>query len=134
MTLAHAARGFAAWTAIESVEKVAHLENVWFDFSAVCESPAMFQIMKKAGIKRCMWGSDYPVAQARGKAISLGDGLYWIYQRDIDNFMSKTPISNWLIGLENLMAVRQACIMAELSRSEIEDLFYHNANRLFTSK
>ena len=133
LILAHAARSFASWTAIESVEKVTHLENVWFDFSAVCESPAMLQIIKKAGVKRCMWGSDYPVAQARGKAISLGDGFYWIYQEDIDNFMSKTPISNWLIGLENLMAVRQACILAELSRSEIEDLFYNNTNRLFSN-
>ena len=51
----------------------------------------------------------------------------------MDNFTSKTPVSNWLIGLENLMAVRQACILAELSRSEIEDLFYNNANRLFSN-
>ena len=131
LILAHAARSFASWTAVESVEKVAHLENVWFDFSAVCESPAMFQIMKKAGVKRCMWGSDYPVAQGRGKAISLADGFYWIFQRDLDNFVSKTPLSSWLRGLENLMAVRQACILAELSRSEIEDLFYNNAARLF---
>ena len=131
LILAHAARSFASWTAIECVEKVAHLENVWFDFSAICESPAMFQIIKKARVKRCMWGSDYPVAQARGKAISFGEGFYWIYQEDINNFMLKTPISNWLIGLENLMAVRQACILAELGKSEIEDLFYYNAAGLW---
>ena len=49
LILAHAARSFAAWTGIESVEKLAHLENVWFDFSAVCEPSAAFQIVKKAG-------------------------------------------------------------------------------------
>jgi len=49
----------------------------------------------------------------------------------LDNFVSKTPLSSWLRGVENLMAVRQACILAELSRSEVEDLFYNNAVRLF---
>lgn len=125
LILAHAARSFASWTGIESVEKVAHLENVWFDFSAVCESPAMFQILKKVGVSRCMWGSDYPITLERGKVISLGNGFYWLYQKEIES------CSSWLIGIENLMAVRQASIMAELTRSEIEDLFYHNAVRLF---
>lgn len=134
LILAHAARSFAAWTGIESVEWVAGLENVCFDFSAVCESPAMIQIIKKAGMKRCMWGSDYPIAQARGKAISLGNSFYWIYENDIAQFSSKTPIEHWLIGLENLMAVRQACILSDCSRSEVEDLFYHNAVRMLTKK
>ncbi len=76
LILAHAARSFASWTGIENVDKVAHLENVWFDFSAICETPAMFQIIKKVGIKRCMWGSDYPVCRGRGKAISIADSFY----------------------------------------------------------
>ena len=133
LILAHAARSFAAWTAIESVEKVAHLENVWFDFSAVCESPAMLQILRKAGVSRCMWGSDFPVCTIRGKAISFADTFYWIGQKDIDSFHSKTPINNWLVCTENLMATRQACILAKLSKSEVEDLFYNNAARLFNN-
>ena len=127
LILAHAARSFASWTGVEAVEKVADLENVWFDFSAVCESPAMIQIIKKAGISRCMWGSDYPISRARGKAISLADTFYWIYQRDLDNFSSKTKINNWIIGIENLFAVRQAAIISELGRKDVEDLFYNNA-------
>lgn len=134
LILAHAARSFAAWTAIENVHKVAHLDNVWFDFSAVCESPAMFQIMRKVGLHRCMWGSDYMVCRGRGKAISLADSFYWIYQRDLDNFASKTTMNSWLIGTENLMATRQACILAELKEAQIEDLFYNNAARLFAKK
>ncbi len=131
LILAHAARSFASWTAVENVDKVAHLENVWFDFSAVCESPAMIAIIKKAGISRCMWGSDYMVCRARGKAISLADSFYWIYQNDLDNFASKTTLKNWLIATENLMATRQACILADLKEAQIEDLFYNNAARLF---
>jgi len=131
LILAHAARSFAAWTGIESVEKIADLENVWFDFSAICESPAMLQIIKKAGIKRCMWGSDYPVSVMRGKAISLGDGFYWIYQNDLDRFSGKTSLRHWLVGIENLMAMRQLCQLADLHESEVEDLFYNNAAKLW---
>jgi predicted TIM-barrel fold metal-dependent hydrolase len=78
-----------------------------------------------------MWGSDYPVCRARGKAISLADTFYWIYQRDLDQFSSKTPVNNWLIGIENLMAVRQMAILADLTPREIEALFYDNAKALF---
>ena len=131
LILAHAARSFASWTGVEAVEKVADLENVWFDFSAVCESPAMIQIIKKAGISRCMWGSDYPICRARGKAISLADTFYWIYQNDLDNFTSKTKVNNWTIALENLYAVKQAAILTDLSCKDIEDLFRNNALTLF---
>lgn len=124
LILAHAARSFAAWTGFESVEKLAHIENVWFDFSAVCESPTMFQIVRKAGVKRCMWGSDYPVCRCGGKAFSLGKGFKWIYEGDVPEEL--LPIS-----LENLFAVRQMGKMAELSKSDIEDLFFYNACRLF---
>jgi len=131
LILAHAARAFAAWTGVETVEKLADLENVWYDLAAVCESPAIFQILDKVSKERCMWGSDYPLVQVPGKAFSLGDGFYWLYERDIKNFVSATTVHPWPIAVENLMATRQACIMARLSKREVEDLFYNNAARLF---
>ena len=131
LILAHAARAFASWTAVETVDELKNYENIWFDFSGICESPAMIRILKKAGVSRCMWGSDYNVCTAEGKAISLGDNFYWITARDIENFISKTPIRTWHTGIENLMAVRQAGIIAELTEKDTENLFYGNAARLF---
>lgn len=131
LILAHAARSFAAWTGIENVDKIAHLENVWFDFSAICETPAMFQIVKKVGIKRCMWGSDYPVCRGRGKCIAIADSFYWIYENDIENFQSKTPVRNWFIGIEGLAAAHQLAVLAELTPTDVEDYFFNNAMRLF---
>ena len=137
LILAHAARSFASWTAIESIEKVAHLDNVWYDFSAICESPAMFYIMKKAGIEKCMWGSDFPVCTFRGKAISFGDDFTWILERqpkEGEQFDNLIPSSMyWFYAIENLMATRQACIIGELSESQVEDLFFNNAKKLFFS-
>lgn len=134
LILAHAARSFAAWTAIEAVERVRPLENVWFDFSGICESPAEFQIMKTCGVDRCMWGSDYPISRLAGKAISLADSFYWINEADLARFAGPTGFHSWLVGTENLMALRQACRMLDLSPSDVEKLFWGNAARLFDRK
>ena len=131
LILAHAARSFAAWTAIETVEELKSFENVWYDFSGVCESTGMMQILKKIGVSRCMWGSDYNVSLAAGKAISIGDSFYWINQKDIDSFVSKTTLHTWHVGTENMMATRQACQLLDLSAKDVEDIFYNNAARLF---
>ena len=129
LILAHAARAFAAWTGVESIPKVADLENVWFDLAAVCESPAIVQIFKKTGTKRCMWGSDYPVSSWAGKVVSLADGFCWLY----DGEYRKLPDAPepWTIGMETMMAIRQACILEALSEDQIEDIFYNNAAGLF---
>ena len=134
LILAHAARSFAAWTALEAVDTVKGLPNVWFDFSGVCESPAEFQIMRKCGVDRCMWGSDYPVSRLAGKAISIADSFYWITEKDLERFAGPTEFHSWLAGTENLMALRQACLMLDLGRDDIEKLFYKNAMGLFGLK
>ena len=131
LILAHAARSFAAWTAVEAVDAVKSLDNVWFDFSGICESPAEFQIMRKCGVDRCMWGSDYPISRLAGKAISIADSFYWITQDDLARFAGPTQFHSWLVGTENLMALRQACLMLDLGRKDIEKLFYKNGMGLF---
>lgn len=131
LILAHAARSFAAWTAVEAVDTVKDLDNVWFDFSGVCESPAEFQILRKCGVDRCMWGSDYPISRVAGKAISIADSFYWIGEQDLERFAGPTEFHAWLNGTENLMALRQACLMLDLGHSDVENIFYKNAARLF---
>lgn len=131
LILAHCARSFACWTGIEAIETVSHLDNVWYDFSGVCESPSMMQILKKVGVSRCLWGSDYPIVAMQGKCISLADGFYWIYPRDLEKFTSPTPIHSYPMTMENTMAVRQAFALLDLSRKDAEDFFWNNAMGLF---
>ena len=131
LILAHAARSFAAWTGIESIEKVAHLPNVYVDFAGVCESPAMIQCVKKLGTKRCMWGTDWAVSMMSGKCVSLGGTFYWINGRDIAGFNSKTELRPYLVGTENLMAMRELKILLELTDSQLEDIFCGTAKEVF---
>ncbi len=130
LILAHAARSFAPWTIFDTIEELIDLENVWFDFSAICEPTAISYIVKKVGIKRCMWGSDYPVSMLAGKCISIGDTFYWIYEKDLKNFVSPTTLHTYHVGTEGFMAALQMSKLLDLSRSDIEDYFYKNAERL----
>lgn len=131
LILAHAGRGFAAWTVMETVEKLVPHKNVYFDLSAVCESGPFFEIIRKCGHKRVFWGSDYPVSMFRGKCISIGPSFLWLYKEQLETCASKTNFSAYLVGIENLLAVRSACKMLELSQAQIEDIFYNNAMELF---
>ena len=131
LILAHAARGFAAWTVVESVEKVAKYPNVYFDFSAVCEPTAFMAIIKACGHKRVFWGSDYPVTMLRGTCASVGNSFLWLYKEQLDACSSNTEFNAYLIGVQNLMAVRTACKLLDLTKEQIEDIFYNNAMEFF---
>jgi len=49
MILAHAARGFNASHTIDSIHKLAGLNNCWFDTAAVCEPAAIVACIKQFG-------------------------------------------------------------------------------------
>lgn len=125
LILAHCARGFAAWTVLESIRSLAGLENVWYDFAAVCEdSPMAACIMQTAG-KRVLWGSDYPICMHRGRAVSWGMGYSWI----LDELLPDGE--GCILAAENLLAFRRAASLLDLDATQVQDIFYNNAAELF---
>ena len=125
LVLAHCARGFAAWTAVEAIRKLEDQGNIWFDLAAICESgPMMACILKNAG-RRTMWGSDYPICKHRGRAVSVGTGSSWLTGSDFSG------AERTLIATENLLALKQAALLLDLDATQIRDLFYNNAAKLF---
>lgn len=125
LVLAHCARGFAAWTAVEKIRELEDQGNIWFDLSAICESgPMMACILKNAG-KRTMWGSDYPICLNRGRAVSVAFGQTWLLGEKYEGPQRA------LIALENLMAFYQASLLLNLDQTQVEDIFYYNAAACF---
>lgn len=122
--LAHSARAFCAHTVMKNIDRLKDLSNVWFDFSAICESPSIIKIIDTVGSSRCMWGSDYPTNTFRGKAITVADRFIWLDEKSLPNAIN--------LGIENLYAMKEACELMHLSDSQIEDIFYNNAKRLFS--
>ena len=134
LVLAHCARSFASWTGLETVGKLSHLENVWFDLSAITEPAPMMACIKATGGKRVMWGSDYPITMVRGKVVSFNDGFVWVTGATCDALVDtfkRYNVEPCLVAQENLLAVRQAALLLDLDRTQIEDIFYNNAMALY---
>ncbi len=126
--LAHCARAFNAATLENSIRQLRDLPNIWYDTSAVCDDYAHFLLLKYENRKRILFGTDNIAAgSCRGKYISWGKG--WCLFRS--GAQPHCNPENTLVVYEQLRAQKHAADMAGLSTSEIEDIFYGNAARLF---
>lgn len=129
LVLAHAARGFNASHTVDSIDTLRGIDNVFFDTSAVCEPAAFEAILRATGVTRLMYGSDFPVSENRGRAVSLGDGFVWLYEHNVDwsGWPHGKPIP---IGIESLLALKQACRTMCLADGDVERIFSTNAREL----
>ena len=130
LILAHAARGFCAQHTIGAIETLRGLDNVYFDTSAVCESGALEAVLRVFGPSRLMFGTDWPVSNLRGRCVSVGDGFFWMYEHTAD-FQSAQFCRPTLVGIESLLALRQAARACALSDSDVERIFCLTAQQLF---
>jgi glutamate-1-semialdehyde 2,1-aminomutase len=132
MILAHAARGFNPWHTIEGIGSLAGLKNVWCDTSAVTEAGAFEAIVETLGHDRLLYGTDFYVSQMRGRCIAIGDSFHWLYAEEMGLAEKHATLQPVLIGLESLRSLILALHRLKLNERQIEDVFYHNAARLFS--
>ncbi len=125
LVLAHAARGFCGAHTVEGIHSLRGLDSVYFDTSAVCEAHPLEAILRMFGVSRLLYGSDFPIAQLHGKAVSVGDSYHWLYA-GADGGPGKVT----LVGIEALLALRQACRTLGLADGDVERLFAANARQL----
>jgi glutamate-1-semialdehyde 2,1-aminomutase len=128
LVLAHAARGFNAADTVNSIDQLRGLDNLFFDSSAICEPTAFEAIIRATGTTRLMYGSDFPVSEIRGKAFSVADGFMWGYQHNVDWDGWEHGGPN-LVGIESLVALRQACRTMCLKDGDLERIFRTNARQ-----
>lgn len=125
LILAHCGCAFPEWTIMESFRSLPKNENLWFDFSAICETVPMLAAIKAVGTHRCVWGSDYPNSMYRGRSVSIGQQFDWLLD---DSFQA---VEKTYVGIENIRAFYHAALLADLDATDIEDIFYNNALTLF---
>jgi glutamate-1-semialdehyde 2,1-aminomutase len=128
--LAHAGRGFHAPNTVRAAGELAHLDNVWFDASAVCEAQALLAILEHFGPRRLLWGSDFPVSHQRGRCVTVGDDFSWINPERIDAPATAPSCHPWAVGLESLRALFEAVDQYALDEADVTALLSGNAARL----
>lgn len=128
--LAHAARGFNPHHVIQGIGTLSGLRNIWCDTSAVAESGAFEAVVRALGVDRLLYGSDFPVSHVRGRCVALGDSFFWFSPKNADLHAAYGEIRPVLVGLESLRALKLACLNLGLSDSQIEMIFFGNAEEL----
>lgn len=129
LILAHAARGFCGRHTVEGIDSIRGLENVFFDTSAVCEPEAFEAILKVFGPTRLLFGADFCVTEMRSRCVNLGDGFLWLDEIRPDFGRSRFAKPT-LLGIESLLALKQACNNQHLNDGDVEEIFCLGARRL----
>jgi len=127
LILAHCARGFASWTVVETARQLKDFPNIYYDLAAVCEIAPMYEVIRQAGADHVFWGTDYCISLLRGRAFSTGMGFAWAMTEQLPEGLNFPAC---LVALESLFAFYQTSVMLELTRQQVEDIFYNNAVRV----
>lgn len=130
LILAHAGRGFHAQNTIEGLAGLRGLENIWFDTSGICEASALKSVLMEFGPSKLLWGSDFPVSEIRGKCVAFGDSFLWLQNDTVKTENVGYELNPLLVGIESLLALREACNDFGLEAEDIRKIFYENAIKL----
>ncbi len=126
--LAHCARSFTYWPIQQAIERLRDMPNIWYDLSAVMNMHPFLTLFQGENLKRIFFGSDGVNATFfHGKYVAFG--RYW-YQVTPDEKFSYTHTDDRpiLAIYEQILAMKQAADIAQLSREDIEGIFWRNAH------
>ena len=131
LILAHAARGFNPHHTLLGIDSLRGLDNVWFDTSAVTDCGAVEVIIRRLGHQRVLYGADFPVSHLRGRWVGLGDSFFWISSQNTRLQVPYADLQLAMVGHESLRMLKVAAMATGLTDSQVEDVFWGNAQRLF---
>lgn len=120
LVLAHVARSFNHRNA-RGLYALVNRPNIYVDTSAITESESIRCALEVLGPGRVLYGSDFPISHLRGRCVTVGNQMLWLYAEE-----NKAPAMT-LIGIESLIALRTACEQVGLGRDEIQRIFHDNA-------
>ena len=128
LILAHSGRSFSARHTIDGIESLRGLDNAFFDNSAICEAGPNEAILRTFGPTRLWFGTDAPISEVRGRCVSIGDGFLWSY--DVRPQWEHSPFAQpTLVGIESLLALKQACRTMHMTDRDVEWIFGRGARQ-----
>lgn len=127
LILAHVARSFSHRHALDGLECLRDLENAWVDTSAVCESQSFTAALEILGPERILYGSDYPISNFRGRCVTVGSTFHWMHHHPEDPAAAALNQQMTLVGLESLLAFREATELYGCTAGDLQAMFCGNA-------
>ncbi len=137
LIVAHIGRAYAKEDIGDAFETLKNTKNMLFDFTAnVCDD-AIRACLEAVGPKRLLFGSDLPIAFMRMYRITENGVYYNVVPRGLYGNVSGEPHMRetdekdiTIMYYEQIRAMKRVAEEMQLTRSDIEDIFYNNAMRL----
>ena len=140
LIVAHVGRAYVESDVGNAFDVLDKAPDLMYDFCANCCEYAITEVLRRAGPKHVMFGTDMPILRMRCRRIEengtyinlIPPGLYGDPSQD-SHLREVTPEEAEKItffAYEELLAFKRACKTLGLSREDVKDIMYNNAARL----
>ena len=140
LIIAHIGRAYTKTDIGDAFEYLDKYPGLYYDFSANCCQDAIEEVLRHAGTKKVMFGSDMPVLRMRthrieenGTYINLvPPGMYGDPKQDphLREVTAEEAEKITFFMYEELLAFKRAAKNLGLSAADVEDVLYNNARQL----
>ena len=129
--LAHCGRCFIAPNMEDALKKLPVAQNLWIDTSAVCDTGVFLYLLNRYEKSQILFGTDLVTAAGfRGSYVRMGASWDMITE-DMINRPGGQEIRATFAAYENLCAMLHAAKFSNISETDLNNIFYNNAAKLF---
>ena len=140
LIIAHIGRAYTKEDVGNAFETLDQAPDLMYDFCANCCEYAITEVLRHAGPKHVMYGTDMPILRMRthrieenGTYINLvPPGLYGDPKQDkhLREVSAEEAEKITFFLYEELLAFKRACKTLGLTKQDVEDIMYNNAHDL----
>ena len=140
LIIAHVGRAYTKDDIGDAFDLLDTCPDLMYDFTANCCEYAITEVLKHAGPKHLMFGTDMPILRMRTRRIEengtyinlVPPGLYGDPSQDphLREVTAEEAEKITFFAYEELLAFKRACKTLNLSKQDIEDVMYNNARKL----
>ena len=134
---AHIGRAYYLNNIIGFLDDIAACPNAWLDTSMVNHEGVLEYTFNNFPRDRILFGSDAPIAFLRGKSVEINNQYAYLmaedYQIGTAIYDSESVVRFTSFFYEQLRGIKLAAERAKLSTTEVENILFNNAYRLFAN-
>ena len=140
LIIAHIGRAYTREDVGNAFETLDKAPDLMYDFCANCCEYAITEVLRHAGPKHVMYGTDMPILRMRTHRIEenstyinlVPPGLYGDPKQDkhLREVSAEEAEKITFFLYEELLAFKRACKTLGLTKQDVEDIMYNNAHDL----
>lgn len=140
--VAHIGRAYVKEDIGDAFDTLDQYPDLMYDFCANCCEYAITEVIRHAGVKHVMFGTDMPILRMRTHRIEengtyvnlVPPGLYYDPNHDphLREVSEEEGKKITFFAYEELLALKRAAKTLGLTRQDIEDVMYNNAAELIS--